>query len=289
MAEDELNLKWDDHKNNISRSIKDLREDDDFLDVTLVGDDGQQVSAHKVILSTCSQYFKKVLKQNKHPHPLLCLWGLNHSDLKNILDYIYSGEILLVQEEVNRFLEVAQKLELDGAFQKNNLKEAVTSEQQIETANEIYFMTDGGECKNIGSEFVPKYDEPPATFKSDSENLAELDRLVLQGFSKNSANLYQCNHCPKSFTTTSHAKDHVECHIEGLSFPCKYCGKSFKTRHQRRSHESHERKTFIQKQRMENVVMIPNELPPNMTYHKGVHENKKLEILRNIAMSGVQK
>lgn len=289
MAADEFNLKWDDHKNNIVRSIKEMREAEDFYDVTLVGDDHQQVSAHKVILSTCSQYFKKVLKQNKHPFPLLCLWGLNHSDLKNILDYIYFGEIQLTQEEVNRFLEVAQKLELDGAVQKNNLQNAATAVQQLEPTNEIYLMTGGGECMNIGSEFVPKYDEPPAIFKSEPENLEELDKLVLKGFSKTSANLHQCNHCPKSFTTTSHAKDHAEYHIEGLNFLCKYCGKSFKTRHQRRGHESHERKTFIQKQRMENIVMIPNELPQNITYHKSVHETKKLEILRNIAMTGVQK
>ena len=90
MAADEFNLKWDDHKNNIVRSIKEMREDEDFYDVTLVGDDHQQVSAHKVILSTCSQYFKKVLKQNKHPFPLLCLWGLNHSDLKNILELFFN-------------------------------------------------------------------------------------------------------------------------------------------------------------------------------------------------------
>ena len=125
-------LKKDIHSIN-TNSLKDLRCEDDFYDVTLVGDDNHQVSAHKVILATCSQYFKKVLKQNKHSSPLLCLLGLNHCDLKHILDYIYYGEVQLQQEELNRFLYVAKILELDGADQTetSNLNEESSRKEEF--------------------------------------------------------------------------------------------------------------------------------------------------------------
>ena len=70
-------LKWNDFQTNINNSFRKLRCADDFYDVTLVSDDQKQVSAHKVVLSTSSEYFKNILKSNKHSHPLLCLNGVN--------------------------------------------------------------------------------------------------------------------------------------------------------------------------------------------------------------------
>lgn len=40
---------------------RELREQEEFVDVTLACE-GQQVSAHKVVLSACSPYFRSLLK-----------------------------------------------------------------------------------------------------------------------------------------------------------------------------------------------------------------------------------
>ena len=228
------------------------------------------------------------------------MWGLNQSDLKHILDYIYFGEVQLLEGELDKFLNVAKKLELDGAFQMGNLQEDASN-------NFVYIQEDGGEFRNLASELVPKNSEspttlksdpiepptifksdpvePPTIFKSDPVHLAELDKIVSQSYFKTSDNLLQCKSCPKSFTSTSHAKDHAETHIEGINFPCKYCGKSFKNRHQRRGHESQERRRFTQKriQNMAQEIEIPIE-PTNLSYSQTVHEAKKLEILKSIGM-----
>lgn len=42
-------------------SCRELREQEEFVDVTLACE-GQQVSAHKVVLSACSPYFRSLLK-----------------------------------------------------------------------------------------------------------------------------------------------------------------------------------------------------------------------------------
>ena len=48
---EKLCLKWNDFQENVSSAFVSLREDNEFSDVTLVGEDGQQVEAHKVILA----------------------------------------------------------------------------------------------------------------------------------------------------------------------------------------------------------------------------------------------
>ena len=42
-------LEWSDFQENIVSSFGALKEDQDFLDVTLACEDGQQVEAHKVV------------------------------------------------------------------------------------------------------------------------------------------------------------------------------------------------------------------------------------------------
>ena len=68
-------LRWNDFEKNISSAFKDIREEEEFFDVTLACDESQ-IKAHKVILSTCSLFFRTVLKNNPHQHPLLYLKGV---------------------------------------------------------------------------------------------------------------------------------------------------------------------------------------------------------------------
>ena len=78
---------------NVSKSFGKLRNEEYLHDVTLVGDDHTQMSAHKLVLSACSEYFKEVFKRNKLSNTLMCLEGLSNQDLRNILDYMYNGEV----------------------------------------------------------------------------------------------------------------------------------------------------------------------------------------------------
>ena len=70
-----LNLDWGDFKENAGRILRDLREDKDFCDVTLVCEDNQQIPCHRVILATSSPLLKAMIKSGQHSHPLLYFWG----------------------------------------------------------------------------------------------------------------------------------------------------------------------------------------------------------------------
>ena len=53
-----LFIKWNDFKDNAINEIANLRAHTDFTDVTLASADGEQIDAHKVILSAASPFFK---------------------------------------------------------------------------------------------------------------------------------------------------------------------------------------------------------------------------------------
>ena len=113
MAE-KLCLQWNDFKQNISTSFRDLRGDKEFTDVTLACEDGQQVEAHKAILASSSPFFKELLMKNKHPHPLLYMRALRSEDLVAMVDFLYLGEANIFQENLNSFLALADELQLKG-------------------------------------------------------------------------------------------------------------------------------------------------------------------------------
>merc|ERR1712083_891973 len=117
-SKDKFCLKWNDFESNISAAFRELREDKDFFDVTLACDD-DQIQAHKVILSACSPFFRKVLRRNKHEHPLLYLKGVKYADLISVLNFMYMGEVNVAQEELNSFLAVAEYLKVKGLTQNN--------------------------------------------------------------------------------------------------------------------------------------------------------------------------
>jgi len=115
-------LRWNDFEANISSAFRDLKEEKDFSDVTLVCAD-QQVEAHKVILAACSPFFKNILGKVKHNHPLIYMKGVKFSDLEAVLSFIYHGEVNVAETDLQNFLLIAEELELKGLTRgKNSFK-----------------------------------------------------------------------------------------------------------------------------------------------------------------------
>merc|ERR1719342_34908 len=118
MMSEKFSLKWNDFDSNVVNNFSKLRTSSEFRNVTLVGEDHKFKQAHKIILSSHSEYFRSILIQHDHSHPLICLDGINSEDIENVLDFIYTGELQIFQEDLDRFLQIAQKLKLEGLFGK---------------------------------------------------------------------------------------------------------------------------------------------------------------------------
>ena len=117
---DKFCLKWNDFHSNVSKSFSVFRNDDYLHDVRLVSDDHKKIAAHKLVLSACSDYFRDIFMNNQYKsYLLICLDGISSEDIKNIMDYIYSGEVQIYQENLDQFLTVAQRLKLKGLIGHN--------------------------------------------------------------------------------------------------------------------------------------------------------------------------
>merc|ERR1719341_524392 len=111
---EKLYLKWNDFQENVNTTFGNLRGNNDFSDVTLACEDGQEFEAHKVILAASSPFFQRLLERKKHPHPLIYMRGLKSEDLSAILDFLYCGEANVFQENLDSFLAIAEELKLKG-------------------------------------------------------------------------------------------------------------------------------------------------------------------------------
>ena len=63
-------LKWNEFEKNVSSTLKDFKDDEDFFDVTLACEE-EQVQAHKLVLSACSPYFRSLFMANPSKHPVV--------------------------------------------------------------------------------------------------------------------------------------------------------------------------------------------------------------------------
>ena len=136
---EKFNLKWNDFQSTVSQSFGLLRQEEDFFDVTLMSDDEVQMSAHKLVLSACSGFFKSILKKYLHSNPLIFLNGIDSASLGLILDYVYHGEVQILQKQLDTFLEVAQKLRIDGLLTNG---EEISNIQKLPGAVQPHFISD---------------------------------------------------------------------------------------------------------------------------------------------------
>ncbi len=117
-----------------------LRDEEDFFDVTLAVD-GKQLRAHKLILSACSFFFRRLLKLNPAPNPVIgkqptnsrvriqlwtkiifisVLWDVSYDDMVNLIDFMYHGEVKVKHANIQNFLAVAEKFRVRGLCQNDS-------------------------------------------------------------------------------------------------------------------------------------------------------------------------
>ncbi|XP_039284598.1 longitudinals lacking protein isoform X3 [Nilaparvata lugens] len=106
-------LRWNNHQSTLISVFDTLLESGTLVDCTLAAD-GQQLKAHKVVLSACSPYLEALLSQHYDKHPIIILRDVKFPELKAMLDYMYRGEVNITQEQLGTFLKAAESLQIKG-------------------------------------------------------------------------------------------------------------------------------------------------------------------------------
>ncbi|XP_055910249.1 broad-complex core protein isoform X1 [Eupeodes corollae] len=110
-------LRWNNYQSSITSAFENLRDDEDFVDVTLACD-GRSIKAHRVVLSACSPYFRELLKSTPCKHPVIVLQDVNFLDLHSLVEFIYHGEVNVHQKSLSSFLKTAEVLRVSGLTQQ---------------------------------------------------------------------------------------------------------------------------------------------------------------------------
>ena len=107
-------MQWTNYQEQLRNSLSEMRRTGDFSDITLIYEDGE-VWAHKLVLSTGSTVFNKMLKKSnisKSQRPSVKLNGISKEEVGWILDYIYTGQSFLQLNNVESFLKKGKLLGL---------------------------------------------------------------------------------------------------------------------------------------------------------------------------------
>merc|ERR1712129_225386 len=151
-------LKWNKFQENLYSSLGGLRESREFADVTLACEDGQQVEAHKVILAASSPFFQNILRSNPHQHPLIYMRGMKAEDLVGIVDFLYHGEVNILQDNLDNFLTLAEEIQLKGLTNEDKVTEREPIAEQLLKKTEPNFGKKGKREPKDESENEPLTD-----------------------------------------------------------------------------------------------------------------------------------
>ena len=247
---EKFSLKWNEFHSNVSKCFVSLRNEEYLQDVTLVSDDHSKVQAHKLVLSVCSDYFRDILKNNPHTHPLICIEGASLEDLKNIMDYIYNGEVQVYRDSLDRFITIAQRLKLGGIISDNadddifstidEIKDDVESSYENKRAQKHEKKT-----KFQESEIKVENSSVSKLVSIDSQDPNEINEKIREYLEECSDGSYKCSLCgktsggnfPKSIKRQI-IQRHIETHIDGLTYACPICPKICSTSNALTKHKS---------------------------------------------------
>ncbi|XP_064092819.1 zinc finger and SCAN domain-containing protein 2-like isoform X31 [Macrobrachium nipponense] len=113
MGDGLLSLNWNNHGATFCHTLAALRGKDKYTDVT-VSCEGNFYQVHKLVLSTCSEYFEKIFENTPCKHPVIVLRDVQCDELESLLNYMYKGVVSVAQSDLSRLIKVAELLQIKG-------------------------------------------------------------------------------------------------------------------------------------------------------------------------------
>eukprot|EP00102_Acyrthosiphon_pisum_P021695 XP_016658905.1 PREDICTED: ring canal kelch homolog isoform X2 [Acyrthosiphon pisum] len=108
------NYKNSSHKDGVFEVLQSLRKNEKFCDIKLQTDDGKIIFGHKNILVSASPYFNAMFSNfNESNKDLVNIRKLDFHILQLLIDYIYTGEIIVTEKHVQGLLPAANLLQLE--------------------------------------------------------------------------------------------------------------------------------------------------------------------------------
>ena len=266
-----LSIQCDHFEDHIKTAFSKLRENEDYVDVTLACAE-DQVQAHKVIVASFSPILAGILKRQKSNHPVIYLKGIKSVDLINVVNFMYEGQVSLAASNLDSFFDVANELQVEGLFHRDEVEiNTEMDESPLEAANgdvmdrsdmdgtdekvtvkvesedsdiQTDYLDYGneqevGEVSDVQRDFFVNHNV--ANVGGDCEAVWEPPNINnnLKMFTSAGNGKWSCNVCNKMIIgNKSQMKRHVIIHVPGQEVSCNICGNVFKNKYSFESHKS---------------------------------------------------
>ena len=121
-----IQINWDNVSLEEKQSVlfQDMLENDELVDVTLANDE-MEFPAHKVILASMSEVFRRILQKQKS-NTLIYLRGVKSSQLEALISFIYKQEASMPREDLEEFINLATDLKVNRIIDFDKMKDMAT-------------------------------------------------------------------------------------------------------------------------------------------------------------------
>ncbi|KAG0722358.1 Longitudinals lacking protein-like [Chionoecetes opilio] len=113
MVDGMLSLAWNSHSSTFCHMLSTVRDAELYSDVTIACD-GKFYPAHKLVLSTCSDYFHKMFERTPCKHPVIVIKDVQCKNMEALLNYMYAGVVNVSQSDLAQLIRAAELLEIKG-------------------------------------------------------------------------------------------------------------------------------------------------------------------------------
>ena len=220
---EKFSLTWHTYSDHFRGMMKELLENDDFSDITLVTEDKKEIKANINILSSCSPVFKDILKKEKNSSQIMYLRGIKYSELKPIMQFIYLGEARFHEERMKEFFEVARSLEIKDLCNAENESTNVnftraTSKFDCEDCPKTYTLIHHLRRHRESTHEGVQYPCELCDFKA-----TRFDSLTIHIRGQHKGLKFTCHKCGAKATTKSNLNMHIQKMHEGAWYACNHC------------------------------------------------------------------
>lgn len=180
MADDEqFSLCWNNFNTNLSAGFHESLIRGDLVDVTLAAE-GQLVKAHRLILSVCSPYFRKMFTQMPaNQHAFIFLKDVSHSALKDLIQFMYCGEVNVKQDALPAFISTAEALQIKGLTETGESAPAQQSPAKDSTSHH-HLPSSGASTTTTSPRVKPLQRTRIQSYKLDSDDGSSDHEKVVQ-------------------------------------------------------------------------------------------------------------
>jgi len=240
--EELLNIAWPEYSSNISKTLKNLKKNEELSDVTLVCEVGK-ISAHKLVLLNGSSFFQDILTKHVHEHPLIFVTGVQLDHLRHIINFMYDGEINVAQEDIEILIKTADQLKIKGLASEQSRKEDIktghkeeenteneTNDEEFENENNNSDDQWSIKCDSELIESDAQFEQVECKLESDDKNEGKFEEwleeeqkkndnleeealnLMIKAEGPNNRVTWICKVCRK----TSSDKTRIRKHVKGI-------------------------------------------------------------------------